>query len=133
MSVFREESVTQRLLLVEGDRHAIDDLRDQFGTEGFECEVALDIETARTILQERLMDVAVINLSLVVADEDALIAELKGYNPEMHLVLYNGKADKADQRRLRRMGADSYLSEASDLNAVARAAHRLLERAEASE
>ena len=31
------------------------------------------------------------------------------------------------------MGADSYLSEASDLNAVARAAHRLLERAEASE
>jgi ActR/RegA family two-component response regulator len=132
MSAFREESTTQRLLLVEGDRHAIDDLRDQFGTEGFECEVALDIETARTILQERLMDVAVINLSLVTASEDALIEELKAYNPGMHLVLYNGRADKADQRRLRRLGADSYLSESSDLNAVARAAHRLLERAESS-
>jgi ActR/RegA family two-component response regulator len=129
MSDFREETVPQRLLLVEEDRHAIDDLRDQFIEEGYECEVALDIDTARSILQGRLMDVSVINLALVMASDTNLVEELKGYNPEMRVVLYNGTADKTEQRKLRRMGADSYLSESSDLNAVVRAAHRLLARA----
>jgi ActR/RegA family two-component response regulator len=133
MSAFRDEPTAQRLLLVEEDRHAIDDLRDEFSTEGYECEVALDIETARSILQGRLMDVAVINLSLVAASDEGLVEELKAYNQEMRIVLYNGTAEKAEQRKLRRMGADSYLSEASDLSAVARAAQRLLARSVSSD
>lgn len=129
MGTLREETIPQRLLLVEEDRHAIDDLRDQFIEEGYECEVALNIDTARSILQGRLMDIVVINLSLVAATDINLVEELKDYNPDMRVVLYNGTADKTEQRKLRRMGADSYLSEASDLNAVARAAHRLFARA----
>lgn len=118
----------QRLVLLEEDRHNIDELRDFFLQKGYECEVALDMETARSILDERRMDLAVVNLELAGAQDEQIIEEFKARDPEMALVLYNGRKDKARQRRLRRAGADSYLSTASDIGAVARAVERVLSR-----
>jgi len=125
----REEVVVRRLLLVEDQRHSIDDLRDAFNAEGYECEVALDFATARYILGERLMDLAVVNANLADSPDDGLIAEMKASNPAMLLVIYNGKATKARQRTLRRLGADSYLSKASDAQTIIRAVHKLTARA----
>jgi len=130
MRAFREEVVRRRLLLVEQDRHNIDELRDAFAQQGYECEVALDLETARNILQERMMDLAVVNADLPEFDSEAIIEEFKGDRPEMLLVVYNGVRDRTEQRRFRRMGADSYLSEASDLKAVVRAVVNVLQKVE---
>ncbi len=116
-----------RLLIVEGDRHSFDELRGGLAELGYECEVALDIQTARSILTERRMDVAIVNARFGETDDEELIAEMKAQDPSMRLVLYNGTAKGARRRRLRRMGADSYLSPSSDLPAVVRAARRVIE------
>ncbi len=126
MSTPRPTVARQRLVLLENDRHNIDELRDFFLEKGYECEVALDLETARTILDERRMDLAAVNLELADVTDEQIIEEFKERDPEMALVLYSGLKDKTRQRRLRRAGADSYLSKASDIGAVARAIDRVL-------
>ncbi|NLW51321.1 MAG: response regulator [Candidatus Brocadiaceae bacterium] len=128
MGTGRQSVVVRRLLLVENERHRIDELRDAFADDGYECEVALDFATARYIVGERLMDLAVVNSTLVEMPDERLVGELKAANPEMALVIYHGKATKARQRKLRRLGADSYLSKASDTISIIRAVRSLGER-----
>ncbi len=126
MSRRHEDVVQRRLLLVEEDRHSIDALRDVFSDWGLECEVTLAMETARNILRNRMMDVVVVNAALSGAKEETLIKELRAGSAEMLIVVYNGTTNRARQRRLRRLGADSYLSKTSDLNAVVRAVQKLM-------
>ena len=130
MATSREKVVVRRLLLVEDERHTIDELRDAFAEGGYECEVALDFATARHILHERMMDLAVVNADLPGFDSQAIIEEFRGDRPKMSLVVYNGVRDRTEQRRFRRMGADSYLSEASDLKAVVRSVVNVLQKSE---
>ena len=118
-----------RLLLVEQDPHVIDELRDLFAGRLYECEVALNVETAFTILQERQMDVAVVDANEESIPESGigeLIDRFKELDPEMNIVIFNGTADKSVQRKMRRRGADGYLSEKSDIKAVARSTRRVL-------
>jgi len=124
----REPVVRRRLLVLEENRHSIDELRDAFTQEGYECEVALDLATARTVLGGRLMDAAVINVSLTGINDEEVIREFKSLNRAMSLVVYNGVKDRARQRRMRALGADSYLSAPSDLKAVEKAVKKVLER-----
>jgi len=44
----------------------------------------------------------------------------------MKVVIFNGITGKASQRRLRRMGADGYLSKRSGIEALERSARRLM-------
>ena len=127
MSVLQPEVPGRRLLLVEADRHNIDDLRDAFSDLGYECEVALDLNTAHSILAVRTMAVAVVNATVPDVKDEKLIEELKAIAPDMRLVVYNGTKAKARQRKLRRMGAHSYLSTASDMKAVVRSVQRAFE------
>lgn len=122
----REPVVRRRLLLVEADRHNIDELRDVFSDRGYECEVALELTTARNILTERMMDVTVINAAISGVNDEEIIREFRGRDCSMSLVIYNGTKDKARQRKLRSMGANSYLSTTSDLKAVAKAVINVL-------
>ena len=129
MSVLQPEPITRRLLLIEEDRHNIDYLRDAFGELGYECEVALDLNTARNILVERRMALAVINAKVPGTREEKVIEEFRAAAPGMKLVIYNGTKSKTRQRRLRRLGADSYLSSSGDMRAVIRSVQRAFESA----
>jgi len=117
----REPVIRRRLLLVEEDRHSIDELRDLFTERGYECEGALDLATARSILNDRMMDLTAVNAALPGVNDEEIIREFHERDRTMSLVVYNGTSDKARQRKLRSMGADSYLSKAGDLKAVAKA------------
>ena len=119
----------RRLLLVEEDPHIIDELRDLFASRLFECEVALSVETALQILNERRMDCIVIDAAVDAIPSSAvppLIKRLRERDEEMHIVVFNGISRKATQRKMRRLGADGYLSKKSDLAAVARSVRRVL-------
>jgi len=122
----REPVIRRRLLLVEEDRHNIDELRDVFTEHGYECEVALDLTTARNILTERMMDLAVVNATIPGINDEEIIREFRERDRSMSLVIYNGTKDKTRQRKLRSMGAASYLSTTNDLKAVAKAVINLI-------
>jgi DNA-binding NtrC family response regulator len=127
MSILRDDAVRQRVLIVDADRHSFDQLRDEFVQAGCECEVALDLDTARQILSERMMDMIVFNAELPGFDDEAMVEEMAEADPAMRIVIFNGSGDKSRQRRIRRMGASSYLSSASDQAAVVRAVMRVAE------
>jgi len=128
MQVRPESGRHVRVLIVEADRRLIEDLRDMFTRNELECEVALDLATARGILAERRMDLALVDASLPDVNGVEVIREFKENYPCMNLVLFNGVSKKTEQRRMRRLGADSYLSKTSDLKAVLRASLRNLQR-----
>jgi DNA-binding NarL/FixJ family response regulator len=94
----------------------------------FECEVALNVETARNVLSERQMDVVVMDQNMECVREviPDILFEFKELDDNMKIIVFNGVADKSLQRKMRRMGADGYLSTKSDLEAVVRSTHRVL-------
>jgi DNA-binding NtrC family response regulator len=126
MRTLRSDPARRRLLIVDTNRRNFDELRDVFTRRGHECEVALDGATARSILAERTMDMVIINVEAAGGDAEEFVVELKEADPDMALVLFNGTSGKTEQRRLRRLGASSCLSKASDLRAVVRAVDRAL-------
>jgi len=131
----RSEDAGARLLLVEPNRHAIDDLRGAFAGREFEWEFAVNVQTARRILKQRRMDVLVLDGQLdhvASGGVPALIGELKRGCPWLKVVVFNGVTDRAQQRRMRRLGADGYLSRKSDLSALIRCVRRVLGEAETS-
>jgi len=128
MATPRRKATRARILIVDNARRSFDQLRDAFAGEGYECEVALELDTARKILAERLMDVAIVSADAVECDDETLVREFKRAVPPMGVIIFNGTAKKNVQRRLRRLGADSYLSKSSDPNAVVRAVERVLEK-----
>jgi len=118
-----------RLLIVENDQHLIDQLRRLFASTPFECEVARSLRTAEAILAERRIDVVAVDAtleSLPRGGVPVLIQGLKARAPSMKVVIFNGITGKASQRRLRRMGADGYLSKRCGLEALERSARRLM-------
>ncbi len=118
-----------RLLFVEDNPHVIDGLRDSFEWPEFECEVALDLRTARDILRERRMDAVVVDAtvdSMPRGGVAALIKQFKAADPSMKVVIFNGVRRKAVQRHMRRLGAEGYLSKRSDLKAVERSVRRVV-------
>lgn len=131
MRLSQRQAGGSRLLLVEQDPHVIDELRDHFGGPMFECEVALNMETAWQVLQERKMDATIIDAADESVDMDDIpdiIPKLKEQNEEMKIVIFNGVSNKKNQRKMRRLGADGYLSDKSDLSAVVRSVRRVLDQ-----
>ncbi len=112
-----------RVLVVEQDRERARELRSLFSRDGYECEVALDLETAEQVTSDRRMEAVVVDLAVDgVSADDAL--DIFGSTGEYGLIFFNGSTDDSVQRRCRREGADSYLSHKSDLKRVFNAARR---------
>jgi len=121
-----------RLLVVEHDAHVIDELREHFGGREFECEVAINVGTARRILAERRMDAIVLDAtveSMPRGGVPRLLKDLRAAYPEMRIIVFNGVARKATQRRMRRLGAEGYLSRNSNTKALARSVRRIMDQA----
>ena len=121
-----------RVLVVEQRPHVIDTLRNMLDLDRLECEVALNLQTAREILSERRMDAVVVDAKVDPPPQGgipALIRELKQANSGMKVVIFNGTTRDATQRRMRRLGADGYLSTRSGPDALERSVRRLLGQA----
>jgi len=118
-----------RLLLIEHAPHVIDELREMFDGPEFDCEVALSVKCAFEILQERRMDAVIVDADFDGASGGsigAVIRRLKEKDPALKVVIFNGVTPKAAQRRLRRMGADGYLSKKSDTEAISKSVRRVV-------
>jgi len=121
-----------RLVLLEDKPKWIEQLQERFTPPEFECEVALTVKTARDIIAERHMDALVVDAaveSIPRGGLGALVEEMKAAAPHTKVIVFNGATAKAMQRRVRRLGADGYLSKRSDLKALERSVRRIMDGA----
>ena len=81
MGAFRRAATGHRVLIADAKHTFFHTLRDALGRLHCECEVALELPTARAILRERQMDLVAVNAGLAEADDEALIADMKSRAP----------------------------------------------------
>ena len=120
------QSQPQRILLIGNARGSVQELRKRLSSNGYECEVALDLETASSVVSERKMAAVVVDLDADGLTADAVLETFPGEECQEGLILFNGSSDSAVQRRYRRRGVDSYLSEKSGPDHVLRATDRAI-------
>jgi DNA-binding NarL/FixJ family response regulator len=75
------------------------------------------------------MEAVVVDLDMDEVTADAVLEAFQRRDVSPGLVFFNGSAESAVQRKYRRLGADSYLSEKSGPGQVARATRRAINRA----
>ena len=101
-----------RVLIIDGDRRAVDQLQDQFERDGFEPEVALNGNVGLSIVGERRMNAAVLDATMGKEDDWNLLRGLKNRDPSLPVVLINGP--KGGSAVARRAGATRYVSSPVD-------------------
>ena len=104
--------IRYRVLIIDRDRRAVDQLQEQFERDGFEPEVALSGDVGLSIVAERRMSAAVLNASMGKEDDWTLLKDLKMKDPSLPIVLINGP--KGGSVVARRAGATRYVSSPVD-------------------
>lgn len=118
----------RRVLLLEPDRQRVDEFRDILERSGFETEVALNREVAIAVLAERKMDVILIDEGASDRGSSDLVQEFHLLDPGLAICIINGAMRKTEQRVIKRMGAQSYLSAPTDGDKALKAVCRVLEK-----
>ncbi len=126
---------THRVLIAGGDKCQLNELRENLTFSPIECESVVNLKTAKQVLKCRTMDVLVIDSMAILDHQDQKEAEelLKGLKADFsdtQIVIYNGVRNRSLQRRLRRSGADGYLSDKNNMKNVAGSVLRLLRGAD---
>ncbi len=119
----------RRVLLVGRDIFQLSELRELLNSPTTECESVVNIKTAKQILDCRAMDVMVIDSKLKPWAGDykgAFVKNLKNSYANTGIVVFNGVRNRTIQRRIRRSGADGYLSDNNNMKNVAESVIRVL-------
>ncbi len=119
-----------RVLLVGRDFYQINTIRAHLSELDLECESVMDIDTARQVLSSRFMDVMALDSTLESPDTGRLRDLLEGFKSDhagTSIVVYNGVSNRTLKRRLRRHGADGYISTNNDMKSVAASIRRVLD------
>jgi ActR/RegA family two-component response regulator len=110
-------------LIIEPDRRTVDELQEHFERHGYEAEIALSVSVGLSILAERRMDVAIIDAHLKVEaqakeEEWALLRSLREADPDLPVVVINGRKGKGVGKVARRAGAARFLPSPVDAEAI---------------
>lgn len=120
-----------RVLLVSSDMYQANKLKDHIKTPLVECECVNDVETAKKILSCRRMKVLAIDSNLKKLSDNNnvkdFVNEIKSLSCDTKVVVYNGVCNRTIQRRIRRKGADGYLSHKNSIKNVAGSVRRVLD------
>ena len=117
------------MLLVSQNIWELNKLLNHLASPMVECEKALDLETATKILSTRSQDVLVIDSELTNPPHEKmsdLVETLKSDFHNVRIVVFNGVSNRSVQRRIRRRGADGYLSGKNNIKKVAGSVQRFI-------
>ncbi len=121
---------THRILLVGRDKLQLNELSEHLDLPTVECESALDITTAEKALSCRCLDVMVLDSTLPTPPHRKKMKDtiegLKSSFNTTKIVVFNGVSNRTLQRRIRRCGADGYLSSKNNMKRVAGSVRKLL-------
>jgi two-component system OmpR family response regulator len=123
----------RHIVIVEDEQAIADNYRDAFCRQGYQVSHYLDRPSALVAFQQRLPDLAVIDVGLGDDIEGGfeLCRELRSMAPELPIVFLTARDDELDVISGLRLGADDYLTkDISQAHMLARV-HALLRRIDA--
>ena len=115
-----------RVLIIEEDRRTVDQLQEKLEDIGFEAEIALNGRVGLAIVTERKMSAAVLDAQVHGFESWELLRALKRRDPELPVVLINGRPRKGESRVARRAGATRFMRSPTDPDKVISAVHQVL-------
>ena len=118
--------VRDRVLIIEEDRRTVDQLQEHLEVMGYEAEVALSGRIGLAIVTERKMSAAVLDANVDGGEAWDILRAIKRKDPDLLVVLINGRARKGESRMARRAGATRFMRSPSDPEKVIHAVHQVL-------
>ncbi|MFQ5863571.1 MAG: response regulator [Candidatus Brocadiales bacterium] len=103
-----------RVLIVEDERQTVDELRDHLELHGYETEVALTVPVSVSIVEERMMDLAIIGEDVHEVSGLDILNKLKELAPGLKILMMTAQKSKRYQASLVRSGAQGVLTQPLD-------------------
>src|SRR5574341_1010196 len=101
--------LSARILIIEDERQTVDTLRDLFEQHGYETEVALNFKVAMTILQERKMDLAIVNTTVQETSGLEILNEIKKLNANLPIIVISDQKSKRIESTFIKAGANIFM------------------------
>ena len=115
-----------RVLIIEDDRKKVEELQVVFEKGGYESEVALHPEVGLAIVNERKMDVVVVDAGLQNDGSIKTVEKIKVLDPEVPILMINMSGTKQEQKVARSAGATRFLKKPTDAEQVVSTVSRVI-------
>lgn len=106
----RKDSRQKRLLLVDDDRDLIESMGSWLNSIGYQTELADSLRAARRVMEQRPIDLALVDIRLEDGDGFELLAYLRQHYSQVPVVLISGYATPATASEALRVGAFDLLT-----------------------
>jgi len=103
-----------RILIIHENRRVVDKLQSVFVQSGFEAEIALSPSVGLSIVAERRMSAAVLGASIGHDGDWSFVKNLKKYDPNLPVVLFDAPKVKGLSREARRAGVSRLVATPAD-------------------
>lgn len=120
----------RRVLLVDDEADIVKTLSKRLEVEGFDVLVASDGEEALTKARTEHPDLIILDIMMPKRIGFEVCATLRQDERFRHtpIILYTGKWQEMDERLLRELGADAYVTKVSEAAVLMKQIHTLLGR-----
>jgi len=106
----RKETRPKRLLLVDDDRDLVESMAAWLRSIGYHTELADTVQAAKRVLEQRPIDLALVDIRLDDGDGFDLLGHVRNHFPHIPVVLVSGYASPATAVEALRVGAFDLLT-----------------------
>ncbi len=123
-------SVESRVLVVDDEPSVREIIRRGLGRHGFHCRAVADVATALAAAETEHFDLAISDIRMPGHDGTWLLEQYKKRWPDIAVIMLTAVSEAATAVECLRMGADDYLVKPVNLDELAIAARRAIERSQ---
>ena len=116
-----------RILVVANDPQTMSDMQDPRIASVHEIEIALTTDVAVTILDERKMDILVLDTVLTNGQGEDTIRSIKRSHPDLPIIAIGNRKAKTVVKKFKEAGADFYIVRPIESDVVTKAVEDALE------
>ena len=117
-----------QVMLVDDDDPFRDALAEELRHSGFRVTTAIDAESALREVEDRSLDVAIVDLNLPGRSGEDLIRELKEHAPSMEIIVLTGHATVSNAVRTLKDGVYDFLTKPCNLDELESSIRRAFEK-----
>lgn len=118
----------ENILIVDDEMLIRVMLSTALSQEGFTCHLAENVDEAFSVLEERNIDLVILDIMMPGRSGVEMLEDLKRLDHDMAVLMVTGVTDTNTAMECIRLGADDYLSKPFSLNRVVLTVRNLMER-----